>query len=223
MKHINIAIDGPSGVGKTTLARLIAKRFNLIHVDTGAMFRTLGVYFADGKIDIDDEKRVSDALSDISIDIKYTDGAQHMLLNGRDVTERLRTEDISHAASVISQYGEVRSELLRMQRALADKENVIMDGRDIGTVVLPNARPKIFLTARPEVRALRRYKELSENGRLNGASLKDIEKDIIERDYRDSHRSIAPLKPAEDAVIIDTSDLTIDEVAEKIAGNIDES
>ncbi len=220
MKNISIAIDGPSGVGKTTVSRLIAKKFGYIHVDTGAMFRTLGVFYVENNIDIEDERRIEEELCNISIDIKYEEDGQHMYLNGTDVTGKLRTEDISHAASVISQYKAVRSKLLEMQRELASKNRVVMDGRDIGTVVLPNAEVKIFLTASPFVRAKRRYDELLRTGKLKGASLEDIEKDITERDYRDSHRELAPLKPAEDAVTIDTSELTADEVAERIAGEI---
>ncbi len=220
MKNISIAIDGPSGVGKTTVSRLIAKKFGYIHVDTGAMFRTLGVFYVENNIDIEDERRIEEELCNISIDIKYEEDGQHMYLNGTDVTGKLRTEDISHAASVISQYKAVRSKLLEMQRELASKNRVVMDGRDIGTVVLPNAEVKIFLTASPFVRAKRRYYELLRTGKLKGASLEDIEKDITERDYRDSHRELAPLKPAEDAVTIDTSELTADEVAERIAAEI---
>lgn len=220
MKHISIAIDGPSGVGKTTVSKLIAARCGCIHVDTGAMFRTLGVFFIDNNIDICDEAKVAEALCRISIDIKYHENEQLMYLNGTDVTEKLRTEDVSHAASVISQYKAVRSRLLEMQREMAAKNNVVMDGRDIGTVVLPDADFKIFLTASPTVRAERRYDELLKAGRLNGASFEEIEQDIIERDYRDSHRKIAPLKPAADALTIDTSELSIDEVVERIAGEI---
>ena len=220
MKNISIAIDGPSGVGKTTASKLIAKKFGYIHVDTGAMFRTLGVFYIENGIDIEAESKVEEALGSISIDIKYENDEQHMYLNGTDVTGKLRTEDISHAASVISQYKAVRAKLLEMQREIASKASVVMDGRDIGTVVLPDAEVKIFLTASPLVRAKRRYDELLRTGKLRGASLKDIEKDIKERDYRDSHRELAPLKPAENAVTIDTSELTADEVAERIAGEI---
>lgn len=220
MKNISIAIDGPSGVGKTTASKLIAKKFGYIHVDTGAMFRTLGVFYIENGIDIEDESKVEEALGSISIDIKYENDEQHMYLNGTDVTGKLRTEDISHAASVISQYKAVRAKLLEMQREIASKTSVVMDGRDIGTVVLPDAEVKIFLTASPLVRAKRRYDELLRTGKLRGASLKDIEKDIKERDYRDSHRELAPLKPAENAVTIDTSELTADDVAERIAGEI---
>lgn len=222
MKHISIAIDGPSGVGKTTLSKMTAERFNCIHVDTGAMFRSFAVYCEDNGIDENDENSVCTALHDVGLSIRYIDGSQHMLLCGTDVTYRLRTERVSHIASVISQYSGVRDALLRLQRKLAAENDVVMDGRDIGTVVLPDADKKIFLTARSEVRAKRRYDELKAKGSLCGASLSDIEKDITDRDYRDSHRELAPLAAAKDAVVIDTSDLSIAEVGERIAGVINE-
>ena len=222
MKHISIAIDGPSGVGKTTLSKMTAERFNCIHVDTGAMFRSFAVYCEDNGIDENDENAVCTALHDVTLSIRYIDGSQHMLLGGTDVTDRLRTERVSHISSVISQYSGVRDALLRLQRKLASENDVVMDGRDIGTVVLPDADKKIFLTARPEVRAKRRYDELKAKGSLCGASLSDIEKDITDRDYRDSHRELAPLAAAKDAVVIDTSDLSIAEVGERIAGVINE-
>ncbi|MDO4960757.1 MAG: (d)CMP kinase [Eubacteriales bacterium] len=211
-KFISIAIDGPSGVGKSTIAKLLSKELGYVYIDTGAMFRTLAVYFNEHGIDAADEKAITEAIDSISIDIKYIDGVQHMFANGTDVTDRLRTEAVSQIASITSQYGPVRAKLLDMQRALAKKENVIMDGRDIGTVVLPDAQLKIFLTASSAVRAKRRYDQLLETGKLGGASFEDILKDQEERDYRDSHREIAPLKAAEDAVTIDTSDMSIDEV-----------
>lgn len=214
MNHsfISIAIDGPSGVGKTTIAKSIASKLQYLYIDTGAMFRALAVHFLDNGMDTGDEASISAALPAIHLEIQYQDGIQHMIVNGSDVTSRLRTEDVSRAASVTSQYGAVRRRLLEMQRELAKTANVIMDGRDIGTVVLPGAQLKVFLTARSEVRALRRFKQLIELGQLGAATLESIQKDIEERDYRDSHREIAPLKPAEDAVVIDTSDNTIEEV-----------
>ncbi len=214
MNHsfISIAIDGPSGVGKTTIAKSIASKLQYLYIDTGAMFRALAVHFLDNGLDTGDEASISAALPAIHLEIQYQDGIQHMIVNGSDVTSRLRTEDVSRAASVTSQYGAVRRRLLEMQRELAKTANVIMDGRDIGTVVLPDAQLKVFLTARSEVRALRRFKQLIELGQLGEATLESIQKDIEERDYRDSHREIAPLKPAEDAVVIDTSDNTIEEV-----------
>ena len=214
MNHsfISIAIDGPSGVGKTTIAKSIASKLQYLYIDTGAMFRALAVHFLDNGLDTGDEASISAALPEIHLEIQYQDGIQHMIVNGSDVTSRLRTEDVSRAASVTSQYGAVRRRLLEMQRELAKTANVIMAGRDIGTVVLPDAQLKVFLTARSEVRALRRFKQLIELGQLGEATLESIQKDIEERDYRDSHREIAPLKPAEDAVVIDTSDNTIEEV-----------
>ena len=212
----SIAIDGPSGVGKTSIARRIAEKCGFVYIDTGAMFRALGVHFLNKGIRIDDEAQIQKELPGIRLEVKYLDKIQHMIVNGIDVTGELRTEEVSRAASVISQYRHVRARLLEMQRELAATANVVMDGRDIGTVVLPHATLKAFLTALPKVRAERRYKQLVELDKLEGATLESIEKDIEERDYRDSHREIAPLKPADDAVLIDTSYITIDEVEEKI-------
>lgn len=211
-RFISIAIDGPSGVGKTTIAKSIAEKLHYLYIDTGAMFRALSVRFQELGLDPADEDAICAALPDIALTIRYEDGTQHMIINGEDVTDRLRTEDISRIASVTSQYQEVRTRLLEMQRDLAKTADVIMDGRDIGTVVLPQATLKVFLTARARVRAERRYKQLIKLDKLEGATLESIEKDIEERDYRDSHREIAPLKPADDAVVIDTSDLTVAEV-----------
>ena len=209
---INIAIDGPSGVGKSTIAKLLASELGYVYIDTGAMFRTLAVYFTDLGIDAADREKIVAALDHIEIGISYIDGVQHMFANGQDVTDRLRTEAVSSMASVTSQYGEVRGKLLEMQRELASKENVIMDGRDIGTVVLPDAQVKVFLTASAKVRAKRRYDQLQAAGKLEGATFEDILRDQEERDYRDTHREIAPLKPADDARVIDTSDMTKEEV-----------
>jgi len=219
-RFISIAIDGPSGVGKTTIAKSIAEKLHYLYIDTGAMFRALSVRFQELGLDPADEADICAALPDIALTIRYEDGTQHMIVNGEDVTDRLRTEDISRIASVTSQYQEVRTRLLEMQRELAKTADVIMDGRDIGTVVLPQATLKVFLTARARVRAERRYKQLIKLDKLEGATLESIEKDIEERDYRDSHREIAPLKPADDAVVIDTSDLTIDEVEEEILNEL---
>ncbi len=220
--NISVAIDGPSGVGKTSIARSIAEKRHYLYIDTGAMFRALAVYYVRNGIPAEDEEQIIRHLPEISLDMKHKEGTQHMIVKGTDVTGELRTEVISHAASVISQYGAVRSRLLEMQRMIAETENVVMDGRDIGTVVLPKATLKAFLTARPHVRAERRYRQLEMLGKLDGATLESIEKDIEERDYRDSHREIAPLKPADDAVIIDTSDLTIGEVEAKILDALEE-
>ena len=212
----NIAIDGPSGSGKSTIAKRLASELGFVYVDTGAMFRGLAVYFLDRNLDINDEKAISDAVKDAEETIKYSDKVQHVYVNGRDVTERLRTEDVSKAASITSQYMTVRTKLLQMQQRMAASENVIMDGRDIGTVVLPDAQLKIYLTARPEIQAKRRYDQLAEAGKLKEATYESILMDIKERDYRDSHRKNAPLKKADDAVEIDSSDMTVDEVMKTV-------
>ena len=222
VKVISIAIDGPSGVGKTSIARRIAEKKNFLYIDTGAMFRALAVHFLKMGICPEDEAQIIAALPEASLEMRHVDGTQHMIVNGTDVTADLRTEQVSRAASVISQFAPVRTRLLEMQRGIAERENVVMDGRDIGTVVLPRATLKVFLTARPRVRAERRYRQLIELGRLDGATPESIEKDIEERDYRDSHREIAPLKPADDAVVIDTSDHTVDEVEAAILQALEE-
>ena len=219
-QYTSIAIDGPSGVGKSTIAKLLAEELGFTYIDTGAMFRALSVYYTDNGIAAEDKEAVVGLTAKAELGIEYKDDVQHMLVNGSDVTDRLRTETVSRTASVISQYPEVRSMLLDMQRKLAARQNVIMDGRDIGTVVLPNAKLKIFLTASSRVRAERRYKQLNETGKLEGATFESILKDIEERDYRDSHRETAPLKAADDAVIIDTSELSIDEVKQRIVESL---
>ena len=211
MKYVNIAIDGPSGVGKSTLAKALAKRLGYTYIDTGAMYRALSVYFIRKGVDIGDEAAVTALLPECEVDMSHEEGQQHMYLNGEDVTGLIRTEEVSRAASVSSQYGAVRQKLLSMQRQLAATRNAIMDGRDIGTVVLPDAQLKLFVTARPEVRAKRRFLQLKEQGKLCGASLESILADIEERDYRDSHRENAPLSKAEDAVLIDNSDMGLEE------------
>lgn len=212
----SIAIDGPSGVGKSTIAKLLAEELNYTYIDTGAMFRALSVYYLENKVLPEDEAKVTELTGKAKLGIEHIDGVQHMFVNGTDVTDRLRTETVSQTASVISQYPKVRSMLLDMQRAIAAQQNVIMDGRDIGTVVLPDAGLKIFLTASAKVRAERRYRQLEETGKLESATLDSILKDLEERDYRDSHRAAAPLKAADDAVIIDTSELSVDEVKARI-------
>lgn len=220
--YISIAIDGPSGVGKSTIAKLLAKELGYTYIDTGAMFRALSVYCIDNSTEAEDSEAVVALVKNANLGMEYKEGVQHMLVNGVDVTDRLRTEPVSHTASVISQYPAVRSILLDMQRGIASKQNVIMDGRDIGTVVLPDAGLKIFLTASSKVRAERRYKQLEETGKLEGATMDSILKDLEERDYRDSHRETAPLKAAEDAVIIDSSTLGIDEVKQCILEKLKE-
>ena len=207
----SIAIDGPAGAGKSTIARALAKELGYYYVDTGAIYRTVA-YFMDllgvSPKDIDGVERYIDELT---IEIEYDDeGKQHMLMNGMDVTGDIRTQDISQKASLVSAHAVVRSVLLDMQRDVARKHNVIMDGRDIGTVVLPNATVKIFLTATPEVRAKRRTDEMLAKGQK--AEYAQVLKDIQQRDYQDSHRAVAPLKQAKDAYLLDTSELDIEGV-----------
>ncbi|MBS5064288.1 MAG: (d)CMP kinase [Hungatella hathewayi] len=210
----NIAIDGPAGAGKSTIAKKAAAKLGFIYVDTGAMYRAMALYFIRHGIAKEDEAAIGDALRDIDISIRYEDGAQQVILNGENVSGLIRTEEVGNMASASSAYGAVREKLLELQRSLARSSNVIMDGRDIGTCVLPQADTKIYLTASSRVRAMRRYKELNEKGQM--CNLEEIEQDIIERDYRDMHREIAPLKQAEDAVLVDTSDMDIDEVVDAI-------
>ncbi|SHI53063.1 (d)CMP kinase [Pseudobutyrivibrio xylanivorans] len=211
---MNVAIDGPAGAGKSTIAKAIAKKLGYVYVDTGAMYRAMALFFLRSNISKDDEAKISSVVDDINVSIKYEDGAQHVILNGEDVTGLIRTEEVGNMASATSVYGPVRSKLVALQQELAKTTDVIMDGRDIGTVVLPNADVKVFLTASVECRAKRRYDELVAKGQ--DADFDQIAKDIEERDYRDSHREISPLKQAEDATLVDSSDMTIDEVVEAI-------
>lgn len=203
----NIAIDGPAGAGKSTIAKTLAKDLGYIYVDTGAMYRAMAYYFLQNGIDASDEKRIAEACEHVDVTIQYQDGEQQVLLNGENISGKIRTEEVGNMASATSVYLVVRTKLVELQRALAQKENVIMDGRDIGTVVLPNANVKIYLTASSAVRAKRRYDELTAKG--IDCNLEEIEKDIIDRDYRDMHRETSPLKQAEDAVLLDSSDLDI--------------
>ena len=215
----NVAIDGPAGAGKSTIAKRTAKELKLIYVDTGAMYRTIGLYMLKQGIDIHDEDAVTRALPSVQVTIGYDEnGLQRLYLNGEDVTDLIRTPEVSEAASVTSAYPEVREKLLDLQHELARENDVVMDGRDIGTVILPHAQVKIFLTASVRVRALRRMKELLEKG--EEVTLEQVESEIRERDYRDSHRETAPLRQAEDAVLVDTSNLTIEEVVAKVCGLI---
>ena len=213
---MNVAIDGPAGAGKSTIAKAIAAKMGYVYVDTGAMYRAMALYFLRSNISKDDEAKISASVDDIVVSIKYEDGAQHVILNGEDVTGLIRTEEVGNMASTTSVYGPVRTKLVALQQELAKTTDVIMDGRDIGTVVLPNADVKIFLTASVECRAKRRYDELVAKGQE--ADFDQIAKDIEERDYRDSHREISPLKQAEDAILVDSSDMTIDEVVDTIIG-----
>ena len=214
MTTYNIAIDGPAGAGKSTIAKRAAKQLGFIYVDTGAMYRAMALYLLLKGIDRTDEKAIEASCLDMDISLQYENGEQKVLLNGEDVSGLIRTEEVSSMTSAISVYVPVRQKLLELQRELAQTKNVIMDGRDIGTCVLPNAQTKIYLTASSHVRAVRRFKELQEKGQM--CNLEEIEQDIIERDYRDMHREIAPLKQAEDAFLIDSSQMDIDQVVEAI-------
>ena len=210
----NIAIDGPAGAGKSTIAKKVAKKLSYIYVDTGAMFRAMALYCIRNGVNKEDEAAVSAACEQIEVSISYENGEQQVLLNGENVNGFIRTEEVGNTASSISVYGKVREKLLELQRQLAASQNVIMDGRDIGTCVLPNAQVKIYLTASVETRGKRRFLELQEKGQE--CNLEEICEDIRNRDYRDMHREIAPLKQAEDAVLVDSSHMTIEEVVETI-------
>lgn len=214
MTTYNIAIDGPAGAGKSTIARKAAQKLGFVYVDTGAMYRAMALYVLRKGIDPNDQQAVEALCPEMEISLQYKDGVQQVLLNGEDVSDQIRTEEVSATASAVSACGAVRSHLLELQRELARTRDVIMDGRDIGTCVLPHAQTKIYLTAGSHVRALRRFKELEEKGQM--CNLEEIEQDIIERDYRDTHREIAPLRQAEDAVLLDSSSMTIDQVVEAI-------
>lgn len=209
-----IAIDGPAGAGKSTAARMAAERLNFIYVDTGAMYRTIGLYMLEHEVPVEEEKCLTDALERIRIETAYRDGVQCMFLNGEDVSSRIRTPEVSAQASVAAAIPAVREKLLDLQRNMAASQNVIMDGRDIGTQILPDAELKIFLTASVEERARRRYLELTQKGEI--CDLEEIQKDIADRDQRDMNRETAPLRQAEDAVYLDTSDMNLDEVVERI-------
>ena len=208
-KMISIAVDGPSGAGKSTLSKRIAQNFDFVYVDTGAIYRTVGLYCTRKGVSCKVEEAVKALYPEIDISIEYNDKGQRMILNGEDVSDLIRTPEISIAASDVSALPSCRAFLLEMQRKFAEKYNVIMDGRDIGTVVLPDADVKIFLTASPEARAKRRLLELKEKG--IDATFEDTLKDIEYRDYQDSHREAAPLKQADDAILVDTSDIGFDE------------
>lgn len=213
-KVYNIAIDGPAGAGKSTIAKAVSAELGFVYVDTGAMYRAMALYFLQKGIGADDEKAISEAVKTVGVTISYEDGAQQVILNGENVSGLIRTEEVSKMASAVSVYAPVREKLVELQKELARNENVIMDGRDIGTCVLPEADLKIYLTAGTLVRAKRRYEELTARGEV--CSLAEIEKEIEERDYRDMHREISPLRQAEDAVLVDTSELGIDEVIRQI-------
>lgn len=206
---ISVAIDGPSGAGKSSMARRLAADLGYTYVDTGAMYRAIGLYVRRAGADTKDSAAVEALLPQIQLDIRLQDGAQHILLNGEDVTEAVRAEEIGMAASDVSAYPAVRSFLLDTQRNLAASRDVLMDGRDIGTVVLPNATVKIYLTASADARARRRLAELLEKGKQTDYAT--VLADIEQRDYQDTHRAVAPLRQAEDAILVDTSNIGIEE------------
>ena len=211
---INIAVDGPAGAGKSTIAKLVAKEKGYIYVDTGAMYRGLAIHFLDQGIEPGDTDRIIDACRSAQVTIQYEEGVQQVYLNGKNITARLRDEEVGNMASKSSPIPQVRKKLLELQQGLAKEQDVIMDGRDIGTCVLPDADVKVYLTASVETRAKRRFDELTEKG--VDCDLEEIKRDIAERDRRDMTRETAPLKQAEDAVLIDSSHMTIDEVVAAI-------
>lgn len=219
-KYIAAAIDGPVGAGKSSIARTAAQRLGFIYVDTGALYRAVGLYCCRSGADMSSAADIASRLPEIKPEIRLCDGVQHIYLNGEDVSEEIRLPEISMAASAVSAVPEVRAALLDMQRAVAAQNNVIMDGRDIGTVVLPDAQVKIFLTASPEIRAKRRYDELCAKGVQ--ATFEEVLADLNKRDYDDSHRAVAPLKQADDAVLADTSGLDFEQSCELVCSIIKE-
>ena len=210
----NIAIDGPAGAGKSTIARAVAKKQNYIYVDTGAMYRAMALYLLRKNVKAEDAEEIGRACENADITIGYEKGEQQVYLNAENVTGLLRTEEVGRMASAVSSYPAVREKLVELQKALAAKSDCVMDGRDIGTCVLPNAQVKVYLTASSTVRAGRRFKELTAKGEV--CDFEKIKADIEERDYRDMHREHSPLKQAEDAVLVDSSDMTVDEVVAHI-------
>lgn len=217
---MNIAIDGPAGAGKSTIAKMVAKNLGYIYVDTGAIYRTLALACIRNEVKASEEEKICEVCKKVTVELKYINGEQVMLLDGENVNSFIRTEEVSRMTSAIAVYKGVRERLLDLQREIAASENVIMDGRDIGSFVLPNAEAKIYLTASVNTRAKRRYLEQQEKG--VDCKLEDISKDIEERDYRDMNRDIAPLKKADDAVEVDSSDMTIDEVVATIENIVKE-
>ena len=217
----SVAIDGPAGAGKSTIAKLISKEMGYIYVDTGAMYRAMAVYFTKNNIDPDDENAINAAVDNVDISIEYQNGEQQVILNGENVTGLLRTEETGNMASRTSKYKEVRSKLVELQRQLAKTSDVVMDGRDIGTTVLPDAFVKIYLTASSDARAKRRYDELAAKGEQ--CDFYDIKEDIEKRDYQDMHREISPLKQADDAILLDTSNMNIEQVVAAMRDIIDKA
>ncbi len=215
-----VAIDGPVGAGKSTIAREAARRLGFVYADTGALYRAVGLYCIEDGADLEKPCEIAKRICGIKLEIALIDGTQHIFLNGADVSEQIRTPEVSMAASAVSSVPEVRAALLDMQRDIAKKSSVIMDGRDIGTVVLPDAKVKIFLTAKPEIRARRRFEELIAKGK--SVSYEEVFSDLQKRDYDDSHREAAPLKKAEDAALADTSELDFEQSVELVCGIIKE-
>ena len=220
MRFMNVAIDGPAGAGKSTIAKACAKELGSIYVDTGAMYRGIALYMVDHKIRPTDIEAVKQALLDVNVTLRYEDGKQLLIVNGQDVSDRIRTPEVSAAASLFSAIPEVRKALLDLQHDIAEKNNVLMDGRDIGTVILPQAQVKIYLDASPEIRGKRRYDELVLKG--ESVVLEDIIEDVKQRDYQDMHRETSPLKKADDAIVVDSSYMTIEEVQNKIVSLVRE-
>jgi cytidylate kinase len=216
----NVAVDGPAGAGKSTIAKAVAKKMNLIYVDTGAMYRAMALFMIREGIDKNDSEAIAKKCKNADITIRYENGEQVVYLNGDNVNSYLRTEEVGNMASVTSPNLTVREKLTELQKKLAAESDCIMDGRDIGTVVLPDAQTKIYLTASSQVRAKRRYDELTQKGET--CDIDKIKADIEERDYRDMHRAVSPLKQADDAVYLDTSDMTIEEVIDRIVGICEE-
>jgi len=219
--QFSIAIDGPVGAGKSTIAKLVAKKLNIIYIDTGAMYRAVGLYVVRCGLDVKNPDDVKSVLDEINLDVRLASDGQTIFLNGEDVTNLIRTPEISMAASAVSAVSEVREKLVEMQREMANSKSVVMDGRDIGTVVLPNATTKIFLTASLDTRADRRYKELIKKGQK--VTLEDVKNDIVLRDNNDMSRATSPLKQAEDAILLDSTGKSLDEVVLEVISYVKKS
>lgn len=215
---ISIAIDGPGGAGKSSIAKELSAQLGFIYVDTGALYRSIGLYMLNNGVDLEDKTAITEKLNDVNVELKYKDGQQRVILCDTDVSEEIRKPEVSMAASKVSALPQVRCFLLDLQRDMARKNNVIMDGRDIGTVVLPDAQIKLFLTASPEERAMRRYRELTAKG--ENVEYETVLAELKQRDYQDSHREIAPLKPADDADVIDTTGNNLQQSVEMILNHI---